>query len=114
MSMGYSENPGCFNAFKKLHIAHCGKEEKRMAAAVGWPILWAVQLAIDAQLEAKAQVKKFEEGLRLKKSMQISTMLALGLADKTGEQDNKLENSVTFAKKSHKYHGLRSQHCDKP
>lgn len=66
MSMGNPEN-----AFKKLHIVHCGKEEKLMAAAVGWPVLWAVQLATDAQLEAKAQVKKFEEGLRLEKGIQI-------------------------------------------
>lgn len=57
MSMGNPEN-----AFKKLHIAHCGKEEKLMAAAVGWPVLWAVQLATDAQLEAKAKLKSLRKG----------------------------------------------------
>lgn len=57
MSMGNPEN-----AFKKLHIAHCGKEETLMAAAVGWPVLWAVQLAPDAQLEAKAKLKSLRKG----------------------------------------------------
>lgn len=26
--------------FEKLNIVHCGKEEKGMAAAMGWSLLW--------------------------------------------------------------------------
>lgn len=45
----------------------------------GWP-----------QLEAEAQVKELKEELWLEKDMQLSTtMLASGLANKVGEQDNK-------------------------
>lgn len=33
---------------------HCDKEEKKMSAAVGWPLLRAALLVSDAQLEAKA------------------------------------------------------------
>lgn len=36
-------------------------------AAVGWPLLWAVQLATSAQLEAEAMVRKLEEELKLEK-----------------------------------------------
>lgn len=28
--------------FEKLHIVHCGEEEKGMAVAVGWLPLWTV------------------------------------------------------------------------
>ena len=66
-----------------------------MTATVGWPLLWVVQVATDAQLEAEAWVRKLEEELRLKKVVRLSTtLLALGLADKVGEQDNNLENLV--------------------
>lgn len=46
-----------------------------MAAAVDWLLQWAVQLATDAQLEAKAQIRKLEEQLRLGKDMQLFTTL---------------------------------------
>lgn len=50
---------------RKLCIAHCCEEEAGMAAAVGWPLLGAVQLATNAQLEAEAQLRKLEEESRL-------------------------------------------------
>ena len=44
---------------------------------------------------AKTQVRKLKEKLRLKKDMQLSTtVLALGLTDKGGEWDNRLETLV--------------------
>lgn len=54
--------------FEELHIEHCGKEEKLMAATVGWPLPLAIQLATDAQLEAEAQIRKLEEELKLERS----------------------------------------------
>ena len=60
---------GLTNLFKELHITHCGKEGKGIAATVGWPLLWAVRLATDAQLEAEAPVAKLEEELRLEKDV---------------------------------------------
>lgn len=63
-----------------------------MAATVCWPLLWAVQLATDAQLEAETWVGKLEKELRLEKDMCLSTaLLASGLADKVGKKNNKLE-----------------------
>lgn len=66
---------------------------------MGWLLLWAASLAIDAQLEAEAQVKRLEE-LGLEKDECLSTiLLASGLADKLEEQVNKLETLVChFAK----------------
>lgn len=62
-----------------------------MAATVGWSLPGAIQLVTDAQLEADAPVKKLEE-LRLEKGVWLSTtLLASGLADQVGEQDNMLE-----------------------
>lgn len=79
---------------EELHIARCGKEGKCMAATVVWPVLWVTWLTADAQLEAEAKVGKLEEELRLEKIVWLSTiLLALGLADKVGEQDNQLETS---------------------
>ena len=79
---------------------HCSKEGKRVAAAVGWSPLWAVQVANDAQLEAKAQVTVLEEELRLEKDVWLSTtLLASGLAEEVGKQDNRLETlACRFAK----------------
>ena len=58
-----------------------------MATTVGWPPLWAVQPATDAQLEAEAWVRELEEELKLEKNVQLSTaLLALWLADKVKEQ----------------------------
>ena len=54
-----------------------------MAASVGWPLLWAVQLATNAQLEAEAPVRKFEKHMTAS-----TTELVSGLEDKVGEQDN--------------------------
>lgn len=80
--------------FEELCIGHCSKEEKAWLASGGWPLLQAVQLDTDAQLQAEAQVRKLEE-LRLKKDVQMSTTpLASQLADKVGEQDNQLKTLV--------------------
>lgn len=59
-----------------------------------------VGILADAHLEAEAQGRKLEEDLRSKKDMQVSTtMLASGVADKVGEQDNRLETLAgCFAK----------------
>ena len=46
----------------------------------------------DAQLEAEAQVRKSEEGLRLEKDRQGPLLCWLGAGDEVGEQDKKLEN----------------------
>lgn len=63
-----------------------------MAAIVGWLLLQAIWLAMNAQLEADAWVRKLEEELRLDKDMWLSTTrLASGLADNVGEQANKFE-----------------------
>lgn len=70
---------------------------------MGWLLLWAASLAIDAQLEAEAQVKKLEE-LRLEKDVCLSTvLLASGLADKLEEQVNKLETLVCHCAKLGRY-----------
>lgn len=39
---------GLMCLFEGLHIAH-------RTAAVGWPLLWAAELAIDAHLEEEAK-----------------------------------------------------------
>lgn len=57
--------------FEEVHITHHGKEEKNMATAVGWPLLWVVQLAIDTQLEAGARVRKRDK-LKLEKDIYSS------------------------------------------
>lgn len=55
---------------------------------VGWPLLWAVWLGIDAQLKAEVQVRKLEGELRLKKNIWFfTTLLPSGLADEMGEQE---------------------------
>lgn len=65
-----------------------------MNSAVGWPLLWAVWLDMDAQLKAEVQVRKLEEELRLKKNIWLfTTLLPSGLADEMGEQ-GKLETSA--------------------
>lgn len=71
-----------------------------MAATVSWPPLWAVWSATNVQLEAEAHVRKLEEELRLEKDVCLSTTQpASELADKVGEQVNKLETLVChFAK----------------
>lgn len=88
---------GLIHLFEKLHIAHCDKEGKWVAAPEGPPLMWAAHLATDAQLEAEAPVRKLEE-LRPQKDMQLST-IPLGLSERMGEQDNRLEDlMVNFAK----------------
>lgn len=47
--------------FEELRRAHSSEEGKCMVATVGWALLWAVELATDAQLKAEAQVRKLEE-----------------------------------------------------
>ena len=74
---------GLMHFFGELHLAHCCKEGKQMVAAVGWPLLCAIWLAPDAQLEAEALVTNLQVELRLEKDMWLSTiLLASGLADK--------------------------------
>lgn len=75
-----------------------------MAAAVGWPLLWAVCLDTDAQLEAEAQVRKLGKELNLEKDVQFSTTR---LADKVEELNNNLENLLCHLVK------LRGGLCDK-
>lgn len=65
---------GLMPLFEALRIAHSGKEGKRMTATVGWPLLLAVFLVPDAQLEAEAQVKRLEE-LRSGMDVWLSTAL---------------------------------------
>lgn len=48
-------------SFRKLCIAHCGKEEAGMATTVGWPLLWAVQLATNVQLEAELNLESWKK-----------------------------------------------------
>lgn len=42
-------------------------------------------MVTDAKLEAKAQVKEFEEELKLEQDMLVAALLASGLEDKVGE-----------------------------
>lgn len=83
---GAPKTPGALMcSFEGLCRAHCGKEGKWMAAATGQPPLWAVHVVADAKLEAKGQVKKFEEELRLEQDRLVAALLASGLKDKVGE-----------------------------
>lgn len=59
--------------FEEMHITHCGKEGKHMAATVTWPLLWAVWLATNTQLEAEARVGKLEDELKLEKDIRMFT-----------------------------------------
>lgn len=59
--------------FEEMHITHCGKEGKHMAATVAWPLLWAVWLATNTQLEAEARVRKLEDELKLEKDIRVFT-----------------------------------------
>lgn len=70
--------------FGELHIAQSSKEEKQMVAIVGWPLLWAVQLATHAQLEAETQLRELDRKLRFDKDMQLSTtpFVSLALTDR--------------------------------
>ena len=82
MSTGHPQDAEWSNALVG-GAAHCSREGKLTAAAVTWPLLWAVRLATYTQLQAEAQNRKLEEGLRLKKDMQLSTTLpASGQTDK--------------------------------
>lgn len=58
---------------------------KTNGCTVGWPLLWAVWLEIDAQLKVEVQVRKLEE-LKLKKNIWFFTTLPSELADGMGEQ----------------------------
>ena len=40
--------------FEELLIVYHCKEGKPMTAEVSWPLLWAIQLATNAQLEAES------------------------------------------------------------
>lgn len=65
-----------------------------MATAVGCPLAWVAWLATYGQVEAQTQTGNLEEEQRLESIWLSMTLLALGLADKVGEQDNKLETLV--------------------
>lgn len=61
----YGDSPKVLAAlmylFEEVHRAYSGKEGKQMPATVGWPLLWAVWLVTDAQLEAEALVKSWKK-----------------------------------------------------
>lgn len=79
-------------SFEELYIVYFNKEGKQVAAAVGWAFLQTVHLATNAQLEAKTIVTKLKVELRLEKDMWSSiSLLAVGVVNKVGEQDSKLE-----------------------
>ena len=48
---------------EELHMAHCSREGKHMDAPLGWPLLGALLLATNAQVEAEARVRKFKKEL---------------------------------------------------
>lgn len=55
----------------------------------GLSLLWTVHLDTDVQVEADILIRMLEEELRLEKVMWSCTpLMASGLADKVGEQDN--------------------------
>lgn len=72
--------------FEELCIVYFGREEKWMATAMDWPLVWAAEPDTNAQLKAEAQAIKMEEELRLEKNVWVSTtLLALELAYKMRE-----------------------------
>lgn len=79
---------------EELHIARCGRDGKRAAAASGLAGTAGHLVAADAHLEAEASVRKLEEELRLlEKDRSVSTsLLASVLADQAEERDSKWEN----------------------
>lgn len=75
-------------------IGHCTLWKGRkagggLAAAVGWPLLWALLLATDAQLEAKTHVWMLKGKLGLENRECSPASWLLGLADKVGEEGSK-------------------------
>lgn len=72
---------GLMYSFEELLIAYHGKEGKQMTAEVGWPLLWAIQLATNAQLEAESQLRNLEDELKLEKDL-FTALLASRLANK--------------------------------
>ena len=44
-------------SFEELLIVYHCKEGKKMTAEMSWPLLWAIQLATNAQLEAESQLR---------------------------------------------------------
>ena len=79
-------------------MVHCSRDKKQMAAGMGWPTVGS-RLAISALLETEAWVRKLEDILRLENDLRVSTSLLTSvLADKMGEQDNKLETGIPFCK----------------
>lgn len=75
---------GLIYLFEELHTAHYSKEGKPMAASVGWQLTGHPM----PNERLKAQARKLEE-LKLKDFKFSTTLPALRLADKVGEQDNK-------------------------
>lgn len=64
---------GLMRLFKELCM-HCTlwQEAKCTAVAMGWPLLWVFQLAMDTQLEAEARVRKLKDELKLEKDIRLS------------------------------------------
>ena len=57
-------------------MAGKGKQGREVLVSdMGWPLLWAVQLATRNRLHTDTQVRKLEDELRLEKDMQASTGL---------------------------------------
>lgn len=83
--------------FEEQCRVYCSREWKKNGCRSG---LTTSVNSSSAQLEAETQVRKLGEELKLEKDMQLSTtLLPLGLTDKVGEQDNKLETlACHFAK----------------
>ena len=63
---------------------------------MGWPLLWAVWLATDVQLKAKAQVRKLEEP-SLEECVKVHDSASFEADKKVGEQDM-FKTSMLFYK----------------
>ena len=52
-----------------INDARKKSEDWLVAAALGWPLLAAVHLATEAEMEAKAKVRQLQEKLKLERNM---------------------------------------------
>ena len=94
MNIGCSEKCFCVCVRVRVRACVCACVFEKLFGA-----LWEIretngycQLAILSWLEAEAQVRKLGEQLKSEKNLQLSpTLLASGLTDKAGEQNNTLE-----------------------
>lgn len=72
--------------FEELYIVHCGKG-KGWGAAMDWPLLWALHLVPNAQLNAADPVRKLEEELKLGKDLQLSITAGFGASKQGGRAE---------------------------